>query len=130
MQQMVHLAPGMRLVYRTNFAGMYNHVSQVMMDATRFVLIQRLMLPIQVVYFHYPRFSRKPHFELKKIPSAALHMLPLITQLLPDIPVVYDDDSFVPGLMASGLASSKAAALAKAPWAWLVCCGVVSTDSI
>ena len=29
LQQMVHLAPGMRLVYRTNFAGMYNHVSQV-----------------------------------------------------------------------------------------------------
>jgi hypothetical protein len=76
-----------------------------------------------VVYFHYPRFSRKPHFELKKIPSAALHMLPLITQLLPDIPVVYDDDSFVPGLMDGRLASSKAAALAKAPWAWLVCCG-------
>jgi hypothetical protein len=69
MQQMVHLAPGMRLVYRTNFAGMYNHVSQV-------------------VYFHYPRFSRKPHYELRKIPQAALHMLPLITQLLPDVPVV------------------------------------------
>ena len=91
---------GMRLVYRTNFAGMYNHVSQV-------------------VYFHYPRFSRKPHFELKKIPAAALHMLPIVTQLLPDIPVVYDDDSFVPGLM--NVAGSKA--LAKAPWAWLVCCG-------
>ena len=29
LQQMTHLAPGMRLVYRTNFAGMYNHVSQV-----------------------------------------------------------------------------------------------------
>ena len=104
MQQMVHLAPGMRLVYRTNFAGMYNHVSQV-------------------VYFHYPRFSRKPHFELRKIPEAALHMLPLITQLLPDVPVVYDDDSFVPGLMAPGAATGKAAALAAAPWVWLVCCG-------
>ena len=29
LQQMTHLAPGMRLVYRTNFTGMYNHVSQV-----------------------------------------------------------------------------------------------------
>jgi len=29
LQQITHLAPGMRLVYRTNFTGMYNHVSQV-----------------------------------------------------------------------------------------------------
>jgi hypothetical protein len=29
LQQMVSLAPGLRLVYRTNFAGMYNDISQV-----------------------------------------------------------------------------------------------------
>ena len=29
-QQMVTLAPGLRLVYRTNFAGMYNDISQVL----------------------------------------------------------------------------------------------------
>ena len=29
LQQMVTLAPGLRLVYRTNFAGMYNDISQV-----------------------------------------------------------------------------------------------------
>lgn len=29
LQQMICLAPGMRLVYRTQFAGMYNNVSQV-----------------------------------------------------------------------------------------------------
>ena len=29
LQQMISLAPGMRLVYRTNFAGMYNDISQV-----------------------------------------------------------------------------------------------------
>ena len=29
LQQMMQLAPGMRLVYRTNFSGMYNDVSQV-----------------------------------------------------------------------------------------------------
>ena len=29
LQQMVYLAPGMRLVYRMDFAGMYNDVSQV-----------------------------------------------------------------------------------------------------
>lgn len=28
-QQIISLAPGMRLVYRTNFAGMYNDISQV-----------------------------------------------------------------------------------------------------
>jgi len=36
LQQMVHLAPGMRLVYRTNFSGMYNHVSQVILYNTIF----------------------------------------------------------------------------------------------
>lgn len=97
LQQMVHLAPGMRLVYRTNFAGMYNHVSQV-------------------VYFHYPRFARKPPMELRKIPTSGLHMLPLIMQLLPDVPIVYDDDSVVPGLMPSPPDTT-------APWVWLVCCG-------
>lgn len=30
LQQVICLAPGMRLVYRTNFAGMYNDISQVM----------------------------------------------------------------------------------------------------
>ena len=29
LQHMIHLAPGMRLVYRTDFNGMYNDVSQV-----------------------------------------------------------------------------------------------------
>ena len=29
LQQMISLAPGLRLVYRTNFAGMYNDISQV-----------------------------------------------------------------------------------------------------
>ena len=28
LQQIITLAPGMRLVYRTNFAGMYNDISQ------------------------------------------------------------------------------------------------------
>jgi hypothetical protein len=33
LQQMVTLAPGLRLVYRTNFAGMYNDISQVRVHA-------------------------------------------------------------------------------------------------
>jgi hypothetical protein len=103
MQQMVYLAPGMRLVYRTNFAGMYNHVSQV-------------------VYFHYPSFSRKPHFDLEQIPEEPLHMLPLIMQLIPDIPIAYDDDSHVPGIFdASGEGSA---------WSWLICCGAFFLVSV
>ena len=102
MQQMVYLAPGMRLVYRTNFAGMYNHVSQV-------------------VYFHYPGFSRKPHFDLEKIPEAPLHMLPLIMQLIPDIPIVYDDDSHIPGIFDND---------ANSDWTWLICCGAFFLVSV
>ena len=179
LQQIVYLAPGMRLVYRTNFAGMYNDVSQVTLwlavarggsrwlamacGGSRWHALARdgilwhamacdgilwlsvafcgmLWLSVacygfrwhtdagssdwQVVYFHYPRFSRRPHFELKKIPKAALHMLPLIVQLLPDIPIVHDDDSFVPALMSAAPRGSKPPpSLATAQWFWLVCCG-------
>lgn len=96
LQQMVYLAPGQRLAYRTLFSGMYNDVSQV-------------------VYMHHPRFGRKPQAELAAIPSSPLHMLPLITQLIPQIPIVYDDDTCVPGLTPSR---------PKEPaWTWLVACG-------
>lgn len=78
-QQMVYLAPGMRLVYRTNFTGMYNDVSQV-------------------IYFHYPRFCRQPQLPLKDIPGSNIHLLPLLLQLIPDIPVFYDDDTYILGL--------------------------------
>ena len=75
---MVHLAPGMRLVYRTDFSGMYNDVSQV-------------------VYFHYPQYHRQPQLPIADIPDNAINCLPLLTQLLPQIPVVYDDDNVIPG---------------------------------
>jgi len=78
-QQMVYLAPGMRLVYRTNFAGMYNDVSQV-------------------IYFHYPKYSRQPQLPLKDIPYSNMHLLALLTQLIPDISIWYDDDTYIPGL--------------------------------
>lgn len=80
-QQMVYLAPGMRLVYRTNFAGMYNDVSQV-------------------IYFHYPKYSRQPQLALKDIPYSNMHLLALLTQLIPDISIWYDDDTNIPGLCA------------------------------
>ena len=99
LQQMVYLAPGMRLVYRTNFAGMYNDVSQV-------------------IYFHYPRFCRLPQIPLQDIPNSPHHMLPLISQLIPDIPISYDDDSFIPGLTTSTVEKVK-------KWVWLICCSEV-----
>ena len=96
LQQMMHLAPGMRLVYRTNFAGMYNHVSQV-------------------VFFHYPRFCRQPQLDIARIPESPMHMLPLVQQLLPDVPIAFDDDGVIPGLTAA----------APPRFTWLVCCGAI-----
>lgn len=69
-----------------------------------------------MVYFHYPRFCKKAQLPLKDIPSSPLHMLPPITQLIPDIPIFYDDDGVIPGLAPPSLPS-------KHPWVWLACCG-------
>lgn len=79
LQQVICLAPGMRLVYRTNFAGMYNDISQV-------------------VYFHHPKFSKQPQLKLHDILMSSLNTLPLVTQLFPQIQVYYDDDSTIPFL--------------------------------
>ena len=87
LQQMVYLAPGQRLVYRTNFSGMYNDVSQV-------------------VYFHNLRFCRKPQMSIERIPESPMHMVPLIMQLAPEITLVYDDDSKIPGLTVGRMAVS------------------------
>ena len=89
LQQMMRLAPGMRLVYRTNFAGMYNDVSQV-------------------IYFHFPKFARQPQRPLADVPKHSLNLLPLIRELLPDVPVSYDDDSTRPK-----------------GYSWLISCGAV-----
>jgi hypothetical protein len=69
----------MRLVYRTNFAGMYNDISQV-------------------VYFHHPKFSKQPQLKLQEILLSSLNTLPLVTQIFPQLQVFYDDDSFIPFL--------------------------------
>ena len=101
LQQMVYLAPGMRLGYRTNFAGMYNDVSQV-------------------VYFHYPRFCRQPQVSLNEISGRPDNMLPLISQLIPDISTVYEDDSQIPGITMGHIAANT-----DIKWVWLVCCGEI-----
>jgi hypothetical protein len=131
-QQMVYLAPGMRLVYRTNFAGMYNDVSQV-------------------IYFHYPKFSRQPQLSLKDIPYSNIHLLALLTQLIPDISIFYDDDTNIPGLCEDEKNEKSTTNMQKAngtslqplislqrdreknkndkqeevQWAWLVSCGEI-----
>jgi hypothetical protein len=95
LQQMMQLAPGMRLVYRTNFAGMYNDVSQV-------------------IYFHYPKFARQPQRALSELPYHTLNLLPLLRELLPDIALAYDDDTHIMGLTHGG-----------GGWLWLISCGAV-----
>ena len=104
LQQMMQLAPGMRLVYRTNFSGMYNDVSQV-------------------IYFHFPKFCRQPQMALVDIGGhTTMNLFPLIRELLPDIPVCYDDDSKIPGLTtASGANDEKE----EAYYIWLISCGTV-----
>jgi hypothetical protein len=82
LQQVICLAPGMRLVYRTNFAGMYNDISQV-------------------VYFHHPKFTKQSQLKLKDILQNSINTLPLVTQLFPQLLVHYDDDSFIPFLSAN-----------------------------
>ena len=76
-------------VYRTNFSGMYNDVSQV-------------------IYFHFPKFARQPQRPLADIPNHAMNLLPLIHELVPDVPVAYDDDSKRPP-----------------GYCWLISCGAV-----
>ncbi len=45
-------------------------------------------------------------------------MLPLIMQLIPDIPIVYDDDSHIPGIFDNDASGGDAGS----EWTWLSCC--------
>lgn len=67
-----------RLNYRHDFPGMYNHVSQV-------------------VYFHnsqYTRCVRRPIEDIQVAP--AVHVLPAIQELYPEIRLRYEEDMFDP----------------------------------
>ena len=78
----------------------------------------------QVVYFHHPRFCRQPQLPLHRIPDSPMHMLPLIMQLLPEIPLFYDDDAYVPGLTPLLLAPGGDDGKKKGgEWIWLAACG-------
>ena len=86
----------MRLVYRMDYSGMYNNVSQV-------------------VYFHYPQYQQQAQVPLELALECAVHTLPMVMQLMPDVLVVYDDDDVLPGLTLG----------AAAPFTWLVSCASV-----
>lgn len=67
-----------RLNYRHDFPGMYNHVSQV-------------------VYFHNSQYSRCARQPLEDIQTApAVHVLPAIQELYPEIKLRFEEDMFDP----------------------------------
>lgn len=83
-----------RLNYRHDFPGMYNHVSQV-------------------VYFHnsqYSRIQRLPMEEIKTAP--AVHVLPAVQELYPEIALKFEEDTFDPTQPGQG-------------WFWLLLAGRV-----
>lgn len=83
-----------RLNYRHDFPGMYNHVSQV-------------------VYFHnsqYTRCVRRPIEDIQKAP--AVHVLPAIRELYPEIKLRFEEDMFDPTVPGK-------------EWAWLMLAGRV-----
>lgn len=58
-QQIMFLAPAQRLIYRHNFSGMYNDISQV-------------------IYFHYPDYIRSAQIEESELILSQMHSLPVI----------------------------------------------------
>jgi hypothetical protein len=88
----ISLPVAARLNYRHDFPGMYNHVSQV-------------------VYFHnsqYIRTARHPLQDLKN--ASAIHVLPAIQELFPEIPLKFEEEKFDPSKGAEG-------------WYWLLLAG-------
>jgi len=74
----ISIPVGGRLTYRHDFPGMYNHISQV-------------------VYFHNSQYTRIPRHPLGEIKSApAVHILPAIQELYPEIPLRFEEDHFDP----------------------------------
>lgn len=90
----ISLPVAARLNYRHDFPGMYNHVSQV-------------------VFFHNSQYSRINRHALADIRNApAVHVLPAIQELFPEIPLKYEEDRFDPTKPGQG-------------WFWLMLAGRV-----
>lgn len=81
-----------KLNYKHDFPGMYNHVTQP-------------------VYFHNPGFERIARRPLDDPESPAIHVLPSLCQLHPEVPVRFEEDCFDPTRDAG--------------WYWLVVSGRV-----
>lgn len=64
-----------RLNYKHDFHGLYNHVSQVM-------------------YYHNSRYERQARIPLEKFNEGdAMHVLPALMQLFPEIKICYEEDN-------------------------------------
>ena len=66
-----------KLNYKHDFPGMYNHVTQP-------------------VYFHNPGFERLPRLPMADRDAPAIHVLPSLCQLFPEVPVRFEEDAFDP----------------------------------
>lgn len=64
-----------KLNYKHDFPGMYNHVTQP-------------------VYFHNPGFERLPRRPMAERDAPAIHVLPSLCQLFPEVPVRFEEDAF------------------------------------
>jgi hypothetical protein len=64
-----------KLNYKHDFPGMYNHVTQP-------------------VYFHNPAFERVPRRPMTDRAAPAIHVLPSLCQLFPELPVRFEEDAF------------------------------------
>lgn len=74
------LAPAARMLYRQDFAGFYNNVSQV-------------------VYCHFPNYERRFQADLATVRSgdSAINTLAPLMEMYPDIHLCYEDECLKPG---------------------------------
>ena len=74
------IPPASRLIYRQDFAGFYNCISQV-------------------VYFHFPSYERKVQLALKKLREEMppIYALAPLMEMFPDITLRYEDESIDDG---------------------------------
>lgn len=97
------LFPGAKLNYIHDFAGMYNAVSQI-------------------VYYHNPSYQqrRQERSDVEGLSKGsvyeAVHLLPCLMQIYPDIALVYEDDDFDPRRVPYG----DGAEFCKDKFAWVV----------
>lgn len=71
------LPPAARITYKQDFAGMYHSITQVL-------------------YFHFPEYSRKRQVDLDQIKTGAslLHCLSVALEMRPDVPVRMEDEQW------------------------------------